>query len=278
MTMARTVFITGGSSGFGQATARLFAARGWNVVATMRKLTHRPDWASASQVLILPVDVTDEATIRAAVSVTLERFGAIDVLINSAGCGLFGPLEGASAERLEAQFRTNVFGLAAMIRHVLPSMRTARRGTIVNISSMAGRFGAPFMSAYHASKFAVEGLSESLRFELKPHGIRVKLVEPGFFKTDFFARSLQWTEHEAYEPQYGRMRRFIMRTASHGSDPDDMAQVIFAAATDDSGRLRYPVKWTLVRGLHALVPDALWRWGLDKALSREPGHGPAWRP
>src|SRR5262249_23271707 len=186
--MTQTVLITGSSSGIGRATAQLFAQRGWNVAATARNPAALAPLAHAN-LLTLPLDVTEEASIAAAVAATTARFGSLDVLVNNAGYGLFGPLEGTTAEQLEAQFRTNVFGVVAMIQQVVPLMRQRHSGTIVTISSTGGRVASPFASAYHASKFALEGLCESLRFELKPQGIRVKLVEPGHVKTGFM-RSL----------------------------------------------------------------------------------------
>src|SRR5262249_31362535 len=162
---------------------------------TARNPASLESWARAENIRALPLDVTDEATIAAAVAATTDQFGAIDVLVNNAGYGLFGPLEGMTAAQLESQFRTNVFGVAAVIRHVLPVMRPRRSGTIINISSVGGRVANPFMSAYHATKYAVEGFSESLRFELKWHGVRLKLVEPGHFKTGFMTRSLARAKH-----------------------------------------------------------------------------------
>jgi NAD(P)-dependent dehydrogenase (short-subunit alcohol dehydrogenase family) len=180
------------------------------------------------------------------------------VLVNNAGYGLFGPLEGATPEQLARVFQTNVLGLAAVTRHVLPIMRERRTGTIVNVSSIAGRFGSAFMSPYHATKFAVEGLSESLRFELSLHGIRVKLIEPGFFKSDFVTRSLEWTKHSAYEPQLGNMMMWVTRSTGRSADPEEVAAAIFGAATDSSSRLRYPVRGRLFFFIRAILPDALW--------------------
>jgi NAD(P)-dependent dehydrogenase (short-subunit alcohol dehydrogenase family) len=191
--MAKVVLITGCSAGIGRLAAQLFAARGWNVAATAR----HPEEISLDNVAALRLDVNDEASIASAVAGTVDRFGTIDVLVNNAGYGLFGPLEGATAAEFEAQIRTNLLGAVSVIRHVLPGMRARRSGVIVNVSSLAGRLATPFMSSYNASKFALEGLSESLRYELSLHGIRVKLVEPGHFKTGFVERSLKLTSHAA---------------------------------------------------------------------------------
>lgn len=264
--MTHTVLITGSSSGIGQATARLFTERGWNVAATARNPASLAPLAGAS-LLALPLDVTDEASIAAAVAATTDQFGSIDVLVNNAGYGLFGPLEGASAEQLEAQFRTNVFGVAATIRQVVPLMRERHAGTIITISSTGGRVASPFAAAYHASKYALEGLCESLRFELKPQGIRVKLVEPGHVKTGF-TRSLTWATHSAYEPHLGNWRAQVAQSEDHAPGCEGVARVIFKAATDQSWRLRYPAQAGPILALHAALPDPLWTSMLSAALNR----------
>ncbi|MEJ1939088.1 SDR family oxidoreductase, partial [Nostoc sp. NIES-2111] len=196
---SNVVMITGASSGIGLATARLFLERGWCVLAGMR--TPAPEKLSAvpdHRLMVLPVDVTVEASIEESVELAAHRFGKIDVLVNSAGYGLNGPLEGWAPGQLEHQFDVNLFGLVAVTRHVLPLMRAQRSGVIVNVSSIGGRFAFPFASAYHGTKFAVEGLSESLRFELAAHGVRVKIVEPGGIRTNFISGGSRWASHHAY--------------------------------------------------------------------------------
>lgn len=269
-TMGKTVLVTGSSSGIGRAAAKLFAARGWNVAATARNPASFASWEQTNTIMVPKLDVNDEATIVAAIAATIHRFGTIDVLVNNAGYGVFGPLEGITAEQLERQFQTNVLGTAAVIRHVLPIMRQRRSGTIVNVSSIAGRIAGPFQSAYHGTKYALEGLSESLRFELKPHGIRVKLVEPAHFKTDFIARSLQWAEHSAYEPQLGNLMAWVSHSDENAPGPEPVAETIFKAATDQSERLRYPVKGRLFLVLRAILPDAMWRSMLGAGMNRRP--------
>jgi NAD(P)-dependent dehydrogenase (short-subunit alcohol dehydrogenase family) len=268
--MPKTVLLTGCSSGIGSLAARLFAERGWNVVATARQPGTMTN-VTGPGVLKLPLDVTDETTIVRAVAEAADRFGGIDVLVNNAGYGIFGPLEAIDAAQLRHIFDVNVLGLAAMIRHVLPHMRQRRTGTIVNISSIAGRMaGSAFMSPYYATKFAVEGLSESLRFELRPHGIRVKLIEPALFKTGFIGRSLQWTTHAAYEPQADNMKAWMFHADHAAPGADQVAEMIFRAATDTSDRLRYPVRGRLLRAAHALLPDAVWRSFVAAGMDRRP--------
>ena len=277
--MAKTVLITGSSSGIGRATAQLFATRGWNVAATARHPDSPGTWAEFANILPLRLDVTDEASIGAAVGAAAAQFGTIDVLVNNAGYGLFGPLEGIPPGQFEAQFRTNVFGTVAMIRHVLPLMRRQHSGTIVNVSSATGRFGSAFFSPYAASKYALEGLSESLRFELMAHGIRVKLVEPGHFKSDFLTRNLQWSEHSAYEPQLSIMKAWVARSPDRAADPKGVAEVIYKAATNQSRQLRYLANARLLLTTHAILPDAIWRWMVGSGMNHLPrGYTPKQTP
>ncbi len=276
--MAKTVLITGSSSGIGLATAQYFAQQGWNVSATARNPHSEGIWSEAGNTIHPKLDVTDESTIASAVAATMERFGSIDVVVNNAGFGLFGPLEGATTQQFESIFRTNVFGTAAVIRHVLPHMRQARKGTIVNVSSIAGRVATPFLAPYNASKYAIEGLSESLRFELEPHNIRVKIVEPGHFKSDFLTRSLRCTEHAAYEPQWSNMKAWITQSTAQAKETSIVAQTIFDAATDESDRLRFAVGGSTILGLRAILPDSLWKRTLGGAMKRKPKSKPPSKP
>lgn len=164
--MKKTIFITGASSGFGRASARLFVEKGWNVAATMRSPENEQEFAASENLLLLPLDVTNEQTIQQAVHKTVEQFGSIDVLINSAGYGLFGVFEVATKSQIQKQFDVNVFGLMAVTQAVLPIMRRQESGVIVNLSSFGGVTASPFASLYNSSKFAVEGLSEALWHEL----------------------------------------------------------------------------------------------------------------
>ena len=261
--------MTGSSSGIGLAIARYFFERGWNVAATARN----PESLKPSECdrFFAPrLDVTDEARVASVVSETLSRFGAIDVLVNNAGYGLFGPLEGMAPAQVEAQFRVNVLGAIAMIRHVLPSMRARRAGTIVNVSSLAGRMADPFAAPYDATKYALEGLSESLRFELEPHGIRVRVVEPAHFKTGFIARSLQVARHEAYEAQLSNWMAWVSRADVDAPPPDDVARTVFRAAVSRSGRLRWPVKAGFFLFLRTIMPDAMWRSMIGMGMYKHP--------
>jgi len=267
---ARTALITGASAGIGRLTAERMAERGWLVAATARDPATLHDLARAPNVVALRLDVTDEASIALAVQDVVARFGGIDVLVNNAGFGLFGPLEGTTAEQVELQLRTNVLGAVAVIRHVMPVMRGAGGGCIVNVSSIAGRTASPFASLYHASKFALEGLSESLRFEASLHGIRVKLVEPAHFKTGFIGRSLVLARHPAYDAQLDNYMAWVLAEDAKAPPPDAVASVILRAAEDRSPRLRYPVRGALILALTRFLPDALWRSLLGAGMTRRP--------
>jgi NAD(P)-dependent dehydrogenase (short-subunit alcohol dehydrogenase family) len=269
-TAARTVLITGSSSGIGRAAAEYFTARGWNVAATARDPGALGRLAGAPNLAALHLDVTSETSVREAIAAARKRFGTIDVLVNNAGYGLFGPLEGAIEGELEAQFETNVFGAARVIRHLLPVMRAQRSGTVVNISSIGGLMAAPFGSAYYASKFALEGLSESLQYELSLHGIRVKLVEPAHFKTGFIGRSLHRTRHASYQQEFDNFMQWVNREDERAPGPQAVAKTIYRAATDESDRLRYPVRGRFILALNSIVPDGVVRSLMAGGMTRRP--------
>ena len=188
--MQKTVLITGCSSGFGKATAIHFASQGWNVIATMRNPKPDNELAAIDGVFVTHLDVQDLASIEAAVAAGIARFGRIDVLVNNAGFGLYGVFEATSREKVREQFDVNVFGTMDVTRAILPHFRGNKAGVILNISSGAGIFTLPMLSLYSASKFALEGFSEALTYELAPLGITVKLIEPGgVVSTNFGKRS-----------------------------------------------------------------------------------------
>jgi NAD(P)-dependent dehydrogenase (short-subunit alcohol dehydrogenase family) len=236
----QTVFITGASTGIGRAAVVLFRDQGWNVAATMRTPSDHADLV-CDHVRTLPLDVTDAATIRPALDQALAAFGQIDVLVNNAGYGTFGPFEAATNEQIERQYATNVTGLMYVTREFLPHFRERKNGTIINISSVGGRATFPLYSLYHGAKWAVEGFSESLNFELEPFGIRVKLVEPGAIQTDFATRSLDLLKKESLDAYDDFTRRFRENWSAgrRASSPELVAEVIYQAATDGTGQLRY---------------------------------------
>lgn len=242
--MTQTIFITGASSGIGKATAQYFHDKGWNVVATLRDPAQAGDLAALPRVLVTRLDVTNGASIAAAVDAAQARFGGIDVLLNNAGYGAYGPLEAFDMEGIRRQFDTNVIGLLEVTKAVLPGMRAQGKGVIVNISSIGGRMTFPLGSLYHGTKFAVEGLSEALHYELESLGIRVKIVEPGMIATDFSGRSFdfrQTPELTAYQPVVDKLFAVLgsPEMAATASPPSVVSEAIWAAATDATPRLRY---------------------------------------
>lgn len=257
--MSKTVLITGASSGIGEATAKYFLQKDWNVAATMRAPTKAGDWATAPNVICPWLDLTQPETITASIHETLERFGRIDVLVNNAGYALMGPLEGVTPEQLHLQFQTNFFGLVTTIQTILPILRQQGGGTIVNVASIGGRLAFPLTSPYHATKWAVEGLSESLRYELRRFGIQVKIIEPGGIKTDFIDRSTNWVSHPDYTVMVDRVKRFSQKVDVSLPGPEGVARTIYRSAIDRSGRLRYSPHGEAFFWLHALLPDRIWR-------------------
>lgn len=270
----KTVFITGASSGIGYATARLFQDKGWNVVATLRKPEQAEALAALPRVLCLPLDVNDRASIHAAVEKAIEHFGAIDVLVNNAGYGLMGAFETLDEAQIIRQFDTNVFGLMETCRAVLPHFRERKSGALVNVASMVGRVPLPLYSVYNASKWAVEGFTEGLVYELCPLGIGVKIIEPGAVNTAFFGRSADRdnrTGVSTYD-QYSKAQFGVMdKTGPGGSSPEDAAKVIYRAANDSSQRLRYSVGTDARMLLLARrwLPETLFRAMIRMSLSEK---------
>jgi NAD(P)-dependent dehydrogenase (short-subunit alcohol dehydrogenase family) len=239
--MAKTVLITGCSTGFGRVTAEEFVRQGWHVAATMR--TPVPDILGA---FVTRLDVQDPSSIQQAVDATVERFGSLDVLINNAGFGLFGVFEETPRERLKEQLDVNLFGVMDVTRAVLPQMRRQRSGVIMNVSSGAGVFTLPMLSGYCASKFALEGFSEALWYELVSLGIHVKLVEPGgVVSTRFGERSASEAGKTESIPDYAAFVKKTLgtfdelRRARGMATAESVAQVVYAAATDGTDQLRY---------------------------------------
>ena len=240
--MSKTILITGSSSGIGKATAKFFHDKGWNVVATMRTPDKEEELKQLDNVLVTRLDVQDGASIQAAVAEGIARFGKIDVLLNNAGYGAYGILEATPMEKMRRQFDVNVLGLLETTKAVLPHFRSQRAGVIVNVSSIGGKMTFPLGTLYHGTKFAVEGLSEALSFEMESIGVRVKIVEPGMIKTDFATRSFDFTNDESlseYQPLVAQMLAAMEPMSAGGSEPELVAEVIYQAATDGSEQLRY---------------------------------------
>ena len=240
--MSKTIFITGASSGIGKATAKYFQEKGWNVVATMRSPQNETELNGLDRVLVTRLDVQDSASIASAVTEALQKFGGIDVLLNNAGYGAYGVLEATSMESVRRQFDVNVFGLIDTTKAVLPHFRERKTGTIINVSSMGGKITFPFGTLYHGTKFAVEGLSEALSYEMEGIGVQVKLVEPGAIRTDFGTRSFEFSNDESlaeYQPMVGKLMAAMAPLAENAAEASLVAEVIHEAATDGKDQMRY---------------------------------------
>lgn len=240
----QTIFITGASSGFGKETAKLFQSKGWNVIATMRSPEKEKELTQLENVLVAELDVQDENSIKTAVQKGIEKFGKIDALVNNAGFAVMGVFETSTEEQIKNQYDVNVFGMMRTTKAVLPFMRTISKGVIVNISSVAGRIGLPFASIYESSKFAVEGFSEALNFELGNFGIKVKIIEPGSSQTNFGnARKSTTNEIADYNPYLAKFfENYPKKTAPYKTaTPQEVAETIYNAVTDKSDKLRYVI-------------------------------------
>ncbi|AUG53448.1 SDR family oxidoreductase [Thalassospira marina] len=244
----KTILITGTSSGIGRASVKRFAALGWNVVATMRNPEKESELGNLANVLVTRLDVQDKASIDAAIEAGIAKFGQLDVLVNNAGFGQYGLFEGLSTDQIETQFQVNLFGVMDVMRAALPNFRARKSGLVINVSSGAGVFGLPMISAYCASKFALEGFSEAVSYELASQGIGVKLVIPhgGVAETSFHDRSAQEFAQGAGLDDYHDFQQQM--TALFGKmgggrlmDADYVAGFIAQAATDGSSQLRYYV-------------------------------------
>lgn len=240
-----TILITGASSGIGRETARYFWEKGWNVIATMRSPERETEFAGQERMLVTKLDVTRNDTIQSAVQEGIRTFGKIDVLLNNAGYAAIGAFEAATEAQIKRQFDVNVLGVLHTTQALLPHFRQSGGGTVINVSSVGGRVAFPLLSLYHASKWAIEGFSESLFYEMAAHQIKVKLVEPGNVATDFTGRSLDLltdTSLDAYASYTETVLQKQMNSFDvHASEPKLIAETIFEAATDPSDRFRYLV-------------------------------------
>ncbi|WAS91229.1 SDR family NAD(P)-dependent oxidoreductase [Nannocystis punicea] len=254
------VLITGASSGFGEAAARLLAARGAKVFGTSRRAA---PGETRDGFTMLPLDVRSDASAAACVDEVVRRAGRIDVLVNNAGYALAGAVEETAIDEAKAQFETNFFGTARMMRAVLPIMRAQGGGRIVNVSSLAGLVGVPFHAYYSATKFAIEGLSEGLRQEVRRFGIHVSMIEPGDFKTaGTAARERAAAGLDAYAATRDRAIDIMARSEQSGPDPIGFARLLLRILEAPRPRLRYRLGndavW--VPRARRLIPESLFEW------------------
>jgi NAD(P)-dependent dehydrogenase (short-subunit alcohol dehydrogenase family) len=255
------VLITGASSGIGLATAQLLAERGYTVIGGSRR---QPD---VSGFTLLPLDVRDDESVARWVQAALDRMGRIDALVNNAGHSLGGAVEEATAEDARRLFETNFFGVIRVTNAVLPVMRAQGSGRVVNIGSLAGQLGVPYLGLYGASKFALEGYTESLRYEVRRFGIHVSLVEPGDIRTDIVALPAS-RAIPAYNGERETVTAIHTANVRNGPPPADVARVVARVLADQRPRLRYRAgrEW-YVPLARRLVPPGLLEWAVRKAYN-----------
>jgi len=236
----KTIFITGASAGLGRATAKLFASKGWKVVASMRDPKKEKELGSISGIQLMSLDVTDPRQIES-VAEQVVASGGVDVVFNNAGYGLAGALEGLTDEQIVRLVNTNMLGTIRTTKAFLPHFREKRAGLFINTTSLGGLVSFPFNSIYHATKWAIEGWSESMAFELSQFGIGIKTIEPGGIKTDFFTRSFDTGRHPAYDSLMNKVMGMITdpKQMETYSSPEQIAEVVYEAATDGKDQLRY---------------------------------------
>ena len=250
----QVALVTGASSGIGKATAIAFAGAGFQVIGTSRNTARV---TAPAGVTYLDLDVTSDESVASVVKQVIDRFGQIDVLVNNAGVGATGAAEEFSVARTQDVFDINVYGVMRMTKAVLPHMRAQRRGRIINVSSLSGFVPSPFMAIYTSTKHAVEGYSGSLDHEVREHGVRILLVEPGPINTPFGDHSVQG---DTPMPLYASGRRtfdeVLAKNTSGGNDPAVVAKVIVAAATDRNPKLRRTAGSTAasISALHRVLP------------------------
>jgi short-subunit dehydrogenase len=271
----KVALITGASSGIGAATARRLHAAGYLVYAGARRV-ERMQQLDEAGIRVRMLDVTDDSSMTGVIDEIIADSGRVDVLVNNAGYGSYGSVEDVPLTEGRYQLEVNLVGLARLTQLVLPHMRAAGAGKIVNVSSMGGHFGEPLGAWYHASKFAVEGFSDSLRLELHDFGIDVIVIEPGAIRTEWGGGAVESAERysgsSVYAPQVRAMRALYSHAERRGSQPEIVADVILKAITSDRPRARYAVPFTAKAIIAAmnLVPDRLMDAGRRAVMRRVP--------
>jgi NAD(P)-dependent dehydrogenase (short-subunit alcohol dehydrogenase family) len=236
--MQKTIFITGASAGLGKATAKLFQSKGWNVIATMRNTANETELSSLKNVTLLSLDVTDPEQILTTVQKAISLHD-IDVVFNNAGYGLMGALESISDEKIVRQIDTNLLGVIRVTQAFIPHFRQRGTGTFISTTSIGGIFGFPIASIYHATKWGLEGWSESMSFELAKFNIKIKTVAPGGIVTDFAGRSLDMNSHPEYTDIETKMFDSFGQMMHNASTAEQIADVVYEAATDGKDQVRY---------------------------------------
>jgi NAD(P)-dependent dehydrogenase (short-subunit alcohol dehydrogenase family) len=261
----KTVLITGTSSGIGRAAAQYFAQQDWQVVATMRAPEKETALQQSPNIRVVRLDVTDTDSISAAFDEAEAAFGAVDVVVNNAGYGVDGVFEAMSDEVIRRQFETNVFGLMRVTREAIRRMRPRKSGTIIQIASVGGRATFPLYSIYHSTKWAVEGFSESLHYELRQFNIKMRIIEPGAIKTEFYGSSREFikpTDTTDYDDLVAKCNQVSMEAGDKGAAPEAVAKKIFEAATHTGWKMRFPIAYpaNVILPMRRLFPDSWIFW------------------
>ncbi len=255
----KTIVITGASSGIGKETAILFAKKGWKVAATIRNPEHLSQFADIKNITPYILDVKDKDSIKSCINQVIQDFGKIDAIVNNAGIYTTNPLEFTSDKTVDDIVETNIKGVLYITKTILEHFRENKSGIIVNVSSIAGRVTFPFQSVYHTSKWAIEGFSESLYYELKPLNIKVKVVEPGMVKTNIYNSVLDFHFEQypdGYQTNFKKWHRFLMKNYKNGYSPESDAKTIYKAVNSNDSKLRYTTDFTTktVFFLRSLLP------------------------
>lgn len=236
--MQKTIFITGASAGLGKATAKLFQSKGWNVIATMRNPEKETELNQLPNITLLSLDVTNPGEIKTTVAKAIITH-SIDVVFNNAGYGLMGAMEAFTDEQMLRQLDTNLLGVLRVTQAFIPHFREKQSGVFISTTSMGGFLAFPLHSIYHASKFAIEGWSEGMSFELGLHNIKIKTVAPGGIATDFLGRSLDRNYHPAYTPLEDKLFALTDNMMEAAATPQQIAEIVYEAATDNKDQIRY---------------------------------------
>lgn len=262
----KIILITGASSGIGKTCAEHLAQQGHRVFGTSRRAPFPPQAAQPGSPEMIQMDVNQDASVRRGVDFILQEAGRLDVVVNNAGFGLAGPVEDTTIEEAQEQFETNFFGVLRVCRAVLPAMRERRSGYIVNISSLGGIIALPYQALYSATKFAVEGLTEALRMEMRPFGVHVVLIEPGDTSTQFTANrrvALAARENRAYAEWYERTIEIVEADELGGAAPGEVARLLERIINHPSPRPRYkvgPAVQKMAAALKGVLPGRLFEW------------------
>jgi len=265
----KTVLITGSASGIGKETALLFANKGWNTIATVKNPDNSEELTAIQNIHVYQMDVRDKQSIESCINRVIQKFGKIDVIVNNAGIYTINPLEVTPDETIKNIINTNISGVINVTKALLPHFRENKAGIVINISSIAGRATFPFQSVYHTSKWAIEGFSEGLYYELEPLNIKVKIVEPGVVKTNIYNSVMQLKLDDypqEYHQNFKNGHSSLMNNLKKGYEPILDAQTIYKAVTDNKNKLRYTTdaqtRFALL--LNSVLPLSIFRKIINK--------------